>query len=161
MEHLARRLRRIDEDVPLDDVIAEWQGLLAEEEDLPPTTYMALSGFMTPMDMVNQVLEVVPELEIGETSDVIETDNGFFIYRLVATIPESGDRFEDVRTLVEDRFIGEVRGQLVEALRGQDRYRIFIRRRGAPLSEIIQELAGETEETGSQTQATDRLSVRN
>jgi hypothetical protein len=136
---LARRLRRIDEDEPLDDVIAEWKERMDDEEDLPGHTYMALSNFQTEMEMPREIARVIGALEPGETSGVLEGARGLFIVRLVDRLPLLGLKFEEARPQVEERFFDEIRARLLEILR-QERYRVIIRRRGAPLSELLEAL---------------------
>jgi hypothetical protein len=134
-----RRLRRIDTDVALDDVIRQWTEIKDSNADLPPRTYVSLSSFQMLEDIPIEIAAALAELAPGETSNVIESDRGVFIIRMVDILAPLGAEFEDVRDRVEERFYDEVRTRLLGTLR-TDRYEVWMNRSGKPLSEVLADL---------------------
>ncbi|MBN1476654.1 hypothetical protein JXA47_07875 [Candidatus Sumerlaeota bacterium] len=135
-----RQMRRIGEDVPLDEVRRQWGRIRDDIGDLPPTTYLTISHFQ-PLDAIPEALaNALSRLEIGETSHLIELEHGFMIVRLVDVIPSIGDQFEEARPMVERVYFDEIRSQLVQALHESPRYHIFVNRHGMPLSEVLERM---------------------
>jgi hypothetical protein len=90
-------------------------------------------------DIPIEIAAALAELAPGETSNVIESDRGVFIIRMVDILAPLGAEFEDVRDRVEERFYDEVRTRLLGTLR-TDRYEVWMNRSGKPLSEVLADL---------------------
>jgi parvulin-like peptidyl-prolyl cis-trans isomerase-like protein len=135
-----RRMRRIDADVPLDDVRRQWGQIREDIDEFPPATYLTISHFQSLAEMPQALANALDRLEIGETSRLIELEHGFLIVRLVDVIPSVGDEFEEARPFVERVYFDEIRTQLVEALRESPRYHIFTNRHGMSLREVLERM---------------------